>query len=174
MKKKELLDFITKVKNKALNSVDAKYSKLIQEKETELLTQYKTRIDEVQKEYNKANSKLTVLMGDLKEDTNIGLSYAYSLLEVLNNSSKIEEKLKQYSTFHGCDLLIKQRDKELNDVRDNYNKVWHNASLMGSAKEIATFLKELGFDISSVEEKEITALVSTIDKTKLFVCGENK
>ncbi|CAI3202323.1 hypothetical protein CNEO2_2920001 [Clostridium neonatale] len=44
---------------------------------------------------------------------------------------------------------------------------------MSSAKKIAEYLEGLGFDISTLKEDEMKYLSTDIDKSKLFVCGEN-
>ena len=45
---------------------------------------------------------------------------------------------------------------------------------MSKAKDIASYLEETGFDISSLKESKNTQLVAKVDKSKLFVCGDNK
>ena len=42
-------------------------------------------------------------------------------------------------------------------------------------KDVAEYLEAIGFDISSVRKgDDCVALSVDIDKTKLFVCGDNK
>lgn len=53
-------------------------------------------------------------------------------------------------------------------------KVYIVSKSMSSAKKIAEYLEGLGFDLSSLKEDEMQALVADIDKSKLFVCGERK
>ena len=79
----------------------------------------------------------------------------------------MHERIVSRCDFNGqVQKIVDSMSKEINAVKVNYNKVYVVAKNMGSAKEIAKYLKELGFDISSLENDNITALVADIDRTK--------
>ena len=46
--------------------------------------------------------------------------------------------------------------------------------LKSSVKRCMEYLKELGFDVSSLEKLEHTEVAVQLDKRYLFVCGDNK
>ena len=46
--------------------------------------------------------------------------------------------------------------------------------LKSNAKRCVEYLKELGFDTSSLEKLEHTEVAVQLDKRYLFVCGDNK
>ena len=46
--------------------------------------------------------------------------------------------------------------------------------LKSNVKRCIEYLKELGFDVSSLEKLEHTEVAVQLDKQYLFVCGDNK
>ena len=175
MTKKDLLEFISRVETKAVNSVRDRYTKLIADKEKEVTEQYNDRIGILQSSFNHFSSNLVKLLADMREDGEVAYYGSRSIDNSLENLSDLHERIVSRCDFNGqVQKIVDSMSKEINAVKVNYNKVYVVAKNMGSAKEIAKYLKELGFDISSLENDNITALVADIDRTKLFVCGENK
>lgn len=175
MLKKDLLEFITRVENKAVRSVEDRYQKLAMEKKKEVTSKFEEKIVILQNNFNGFSSNLSNLLADMKEDQEVayyGNGYIHRALKTL---SDIKGGIESACNYNGqVQKIYDEMHKEINAVKDNYNKVYIIAKNMNSAKDIAKYLKELGFDISSLEEDNITALVADIDKSKLFVCGENK
>ena len=175
MRKKDLLDFIERVEIKAVSSVDKRYGELIRAEKEKAINKYTDKLNVIQDTFNRASSNLKNLLADMKEDLEVAYQGDYSI----NSSLRTVEDLKPYITC-SCDYkgqvqkLRDEQQKECKAVKDNYHKVYVVAQNMRSAKDIAKYLKELGFDISSVEPDDVTALVADIDKSKLFVCGDNK
>lgn len=174
MVKKDLLEFILKVENKAVSSVNAKYDKLIKNEEAKAMKPYEDRIDKLQFTFNMFSQNLTMLLTDLKENKEIAYCGSHNIAQGQRYLSDIKTQIINNSSYQGQVQKLKdERNKELALVRANYKKVYVVSKNMSSAKKIAEYLEGLGFDISCVKEDEITALVSEIDKSKLFVCGEN-
>lgn len=175
MLKNDLVGFVIKVKSKAMNSVQNRHDKLIQIKKDELLLPYAERIEQLQHSFNMFSTKTTTLLTEIKEDVEIGYNGSYDISHGLNYLSKLKEKILYNSDFKGeVRKMYSLKDKEVEEVRENYNKVLDTCKSMNSAKRIAEYLEELGFDISTLKEDTNKSLVADIDRSKLFVCGENK
>ena len=104
----------------------------------------------------------------------VAYSGHYYINDSLRCLARIEEIVRENSSFNGQVMKLKQaRNKEIEEVRFNYKKVYMVSKDMSSAKKIAEYLEGLGFDISTLKEDEMKYLSTDIDKSKLFVCGEN-
>lgn len=174
MVKKDLLEFIERVQQKAIKSVEKKFSVEIEAKKKEVLTKYEDKIDMLQDTFNRFSTNLTNLLTDMQEDTEIAYRGHWQIKDGLKFLGNIKDKASSACDFQGeVQKLRDQRDKEIEEVKANYHKVYIVSKSMSSAKKIAEYLEGLGFDLSSLKEDEIKALVADIDKSKLFVCGEN-
>ena len=181
MKKKDLMSFIDHVERKAVSSVKEKFYKLIEiEKKTIMeSTGYAARIAKVQKKINDLHTEATALTIDMNEDKTVNYQESYSLAYRLNEFSgknRFYDRVCLNAGYDGgsVELIKNEREKEILAVRENYNKVRVVSDSYTSANKIAEYLKALGFDLSTIENKESAALTVKIDKSKLFVCGENK
>lgn len=175
MNKKDLLEFIDRVERKAVSSVEARFNKEIEEKKKEVLSKYEDSINMLQDTFNRFSTNLTNLLTDMKEDMQVAYSGSWNLDRSLNMLANIKKEIVCYCDFQGeVQKLKDQRSKEIEEVKANYKKVYIVSKSMSSAKKIAEYLEGLGFDLSSLKEDEMKALVADIDKSKLFVCGERK
>ena len=174
MNKKELLSFIERVEHKAITSVEKKWNKKIEEKKDEVLSKYKDKLDMYQGIFNNFSKNLTDLLTDMKEDQEVAYNCYYRIHDSLSYLSKMEKLIRDNCSFNGAVIkLIQEKDKEVEEVRFNYRKVYIVSQGMSSAKKIAEYLECLGFDLSTLKEDEMKYLSTDIDKSKLFVCGEN-
>lgn len=174
MNKKDLLDFIERVEYKAIKSVEDRGNKEIEAKKNEILSLYKEKIAQYQDTFNRFSTNLTTLLTDMREDYEVGYRGSYDIQKALRDLCNIEAKIKESCVFKGSVAKLYQaRDKELDEVRKNYKKVYMVSKTM-TAKKIAEYLEGLGFDLSTLKEDEMKYLSTDIDKSKLFVCGENK
>lgn len=175
MVKKDLLEFIERVEHKAIKSIGVRFDKEIEiKKEEEVLSKYEYKIDLLQDTFNRFSTNLTNLLTDMKEDKEVGYNGSYAISNGQDYLKNIKFKIKNSCSFQGeVQKLKDQMDKEIKEVKDNYHKVYMVSKSMSSSKKIAEYLEGLGFDLSSLKEDEIKALVADIDKSKLFVCGEN-
>ena len=174
MNKKDLLNFIERVESKAIKSVEEKWNKQIKAKKDEVFSKYKEKLDMYQSTFNNFSTNLTNLLTDMKEDQEVAYSGHYYINDSLRCLARIEEIVRENSSFNGQVMKLKQaRNKEIEEVRFNYKKVYMVSKDMSSAKKIAEYLEGLGFDISTLKEDEMKYLSTDIDKSKLFVCGEN-
>ena len=175
MNKKDLLEFIDRVERKAVSSVEARFNKEIEEKKKEVLSKYEDSINMLQDTLNRFSTNLTNLLTDMKEDIEVNYNGNWRISDGLNYLAGLKGKISDGCYFQGeVQKLKDERDKEIKEVKANYHKVYVVSKGMNSSKKIAEYLEGLGFDLSSLKEDEITALVADIDKDKLFVCGERK
>jgi hypothetical protein len=183
IKKRKLMEFIDAVEKKAVGSVEKRYQKVIDEEQSRILNDggYTNKIEELQDIINSLLSKHRELISDMHDNkivhyTGIGcwdtLDYEIRGFDGKGYIKKVLDKCM----FDGgsVEKIRNKRDKEIQAVKDNYNKVRIICDRKANGSQIAEYLKGLGFDISSLEKDESKALTVEIDKSKLFVCGENK
>lgn len=175
MRKADLLEFIDRVKNKAVAAVETKWNEEIQKKKDEAIAKYDEKINMYQSAFNNFSTNLTNILTDMKEDIEVSYTGSSDINYGLSHLGNIKNKIVSNCSFKGEVQKLKDlKNKEVEEVKANYHKVYVVAQNMTSANRIAEYLEELGFDISSLKEKNMTALIAQVDKSKLFVCGDNK
>lgn len=177
MKKKDLMEFITKVENKAVNSVSDKWKKIIEANKDEICKSYLEKLSKIQDRLNKCFKDMDNILADMTEDKEIEYSGNYYFNRGKQDLNDIIKDTKNSCKFRGeIKKIVQKRDKEIAEVKANYSKLYESCNVLSSAKEVAKVLEDLGFDISVLKDKDARekALVAQIDKSKLFVCGENK
>jgi len=183
MKKRDLMDFIDAVEHKAVKSVTERHDKIISDAKEELFEKngFNERIKKVQNKTNSLQIELQNLILDLNENREINYPTGrYDLLSRLNEhtgKSTIKKDIAYSSKYRGgqIPLLINAKEKEIQGVKENYAKVRYVSHTKTCAKDVAIYLEAVGFDISSVRAgDDCIALAVELDKSKLFVCGENK
>jgi hypothetical protein len=71
--------------------------------------------------------------------------------------------------------LRKASLKESEEVKKEYRRLKAEVGTMRSIPKMVKYLKNLGFDVTWLEEQlKIEEPVEKLDTSKLFVCGENK
>ena len=183
MKKKDLMDFIELVERKALNSVTDRHCKIINDEKEKLFESngYNKRISNIQRKVNSLYEEVKTLVLDMNENKLVGYPlYRSDLMNSLSHYTgiaNIKEQMNELSKFDGgiVPSLEKAKKEELKGVRDNYDLVKYVSKNKTTGKEVAEYLEGVGFDISSVRKgDDCVALSVEIDKSKLFVCGDNK
>ncbi|AAK79163.1 hypothetical protein BJV85_002807 [Clostridium acetobutylicum] len=182
IKKRECLEFIDKVEKKAINSVEERYLKKIKNEKIKILkeTGYMKRLKKIQKNFNLIFDEFNNLALEMNEnkavDYGTGRYYNFEYEGSHFTSEGIVRRTIENCSFHGgsVELIENEEKKEIEAVKDNYDKVRIVVKRNPNGVKAAEYLKGLGFDITSLEKDESRALTIKIDKTKLFVCGENK
>lgn len=180
MRKHELLDFIDKVERKAVNSVEDRYKQVINDEKLRVLESkgYMERINKIQHDLNLLFDKAQSLVLDMTENVEVKYKDYCNLASEISTftGEGLLNRVLQKSSFEGGSVqkIINKKYKEIQEVKDNYAKVRAVCQRLENGKKVAEYLKGLGFDLSSLEAKENKALVADIDKSKLFVCGDNK
>lgn len=70
-------------------------------------------------------------------------------------------------------VIMEKYEQRITEVKREYNKLIAFVDTH-TAKESYMMLKELGFDVSSLECTPNALPTTQVDKSKLFVCGDNK
>lgn len=175
MRKIDLLEFIERVKSKAITSVEAKWDSQIVDKKATAIAKYDEKIDMYQSAFNNFTTNLINVLTDMKEDKEIAYSGSSNISNGLSNLKNIKSSIVSNCDFQGEVQKLKDlKTKEIEEVKANYQTVYIVCKAMSSSNRIAEYLEELGFDVSSIRDKNMTALVAQVDKSKLFVCGDNK
>lgn len=184
MKKRDLMDFIDLVEAKAVRSVTTRHDKIINAVKEDLFVKgkYNSRIQKIQDQVNSLQQEAQNLKLDMSDDNELNYPRhkSYDLPYYLSNfvgKIHIKEQLLKDCEFSGgkIPLLIRAKDIEIREVKANYDKVKYVCKNKTAAKDIAEYLEGIGFDISSVRKgDDCVALSVEIDKSKLFVCGDNK
>lgn len=184
MRKKDLMNFIDLVEAKAVRSVAARHDKIISDAKEKIFVDggYNRRIENIQRQINSITEEVKNLNLDMHDNTEICYPVCIydDLLGRLNEfvgKSTIKEKMVCRGNYDRgqIPLLKKAKSQEVGEVKTQYSKVRYVSQQKTSAKEIAEYLEDIGFDISSVRKgDDCVALSVEIDKSKLFVCGENR
>lgn len=191
-------DFLRKVENKALGSIDTKYRNLKNEalmKDIEGYPVIKNLLLEAGAKVIEAKNLLEDLHKEIiKEDLYKDVSKktkksVYSALEYntdlirytryisMNNVSlkNLVSDLSRTLKFKNYEKVCKEYEEERKEVARNYSLVREELNNAKSGKQCHKILTDLGFDTSSIEkEAETSNIIKEVDKSKLFVCGATK
>lgn len=183
IKKKGLLEFLDKVESKALSSVDKKYVELIKNEEARIMISsgYDVKLNEAQKEFNKCAANIEKLLLNMRDNKEVRYTKTIDYNGPINRMNNFIGICLIKHVKENCNFQVKKlaelkssRDKELEAVRNEYSKVKVYCRNLGNGAKVATYLKQLGFDISNLEERENKSLIAQVDISKLFVCGDKK
>lgn len=186
VRKKDAMEFIGKCECKAIDTLENKYYKLIKEEEDKLIKDkgYMEKINKIQNLLNEIFKLDNELGQQMSEDKDIGycLGSYYSLSNRLNTYYGQEGNRYYKSVKEACNFmhskinkLHEEREDSISGTKKEYRKIEEILFDLPTGKEAGQYLEELGFDISSIKpEEKITSLATKIDKSKVFVCNDNK
>jgi hypothetical protein len=181
LKKRELLEFLDKVESKAVKSVEEKYNKQIKEAKDAIMQKFglTEKLASMQSTVNTLFMQMQELELAMKDDPVLKYSNYSNIVDGLigcTGTNVLYDKVVNKCCF-SCREIATLKDIKKNEValvKDNYLKVRTICRSMPNGKRAAEYLKGLGFDLSTLEKNSDTALMTPIDTSKLFVCGENK
>lgn len=182
MKKVDVYNFINKVERKAVCSVSKKYDDIIKKEEEKSIAKYKKDLDKLDDALSELKNSYSNIMKKIGKDKNYNVtnqrhSYSNDMFDLMLVVEKrqSEDVFKSYNVKSAGKLLElkNKKNKEESDVRNEYYKVMCECHKLKTAKNCITYLNKLGFDTSSIEVKE-EVKTDDINKSKLFVCGDNK
>jgi hypothetical protein len=185
----ECLTFISKVRHKAEEHVRTQFNEKITNLKSQLLQKYgmlneMLQIQNMVDELSKAFVGLSKIASENSTSIEYGgyLSLESSLDDFTTKDGKsrcFENLLLRISTFKDNSMearkieeLKKERDLKLEDVTREYRMLYSKAEKFKSPNKLIDYLTEIGFDTSSL--RDIIVGEITLDKSKLFVCGETK
>lgn len=183
MKKKDVMEFLDKVENKAVFAVKEKYYELIQNEKTQIAEEsgLLAHISKLQKKINEIHRMQCDFMTKISEE-NESISY------IVGNWNSLESHIDKWCgkeevkrrILGNCPIqnneivrLKNVRDKEIEEVRKNYQIVKAVCKEKRNGVLAGEYLTSLGFDLSSLEKIK-NEVIEKVDTSKLFVCGENK
>lgn len=121
------------------------------------------------------NEKLNDLMGmadKIKYEEN---GYG-GLTRTLCNISNVDMMITSYTRYGSkeIELLNKKFNDIFANVEKSYFSVAQEIAAKTNAKRCVEYLKELGFDTTTLDKLSTTEVAVPLDKKYLFVCGDNK
>lgn len=178
--KKEVTNWVYRVRDKAFRSLQDAYEKAVKEEEDRIFKESGAadiikNLEASMREMNREHEKLINLMRDSQE-----MSYetasCYGLSYYLDKIDPVDRRVRNAINYDSKKLtqLKKKYEDDERKVGANYAAVLSELKLKSSVKRCMEYLKELGFDVSSLEKLEHTEVAVQLDKRYLFVCGDNK
>lgn len=178
--KKEVTNWVYRVRDKAFRSLQDAYEKAVKEEEDRIFKESGAadiikNLEASMREMNREHEKLISLMRDSQE-----MSYetasCYGLSYYLDEIDPVDRRVRNAIKYDSKKLtqLKKKYEDDERKVGANYAAVLSELKLKSSVKRCMEYLKELGFDVSSLEKLEHTEVAVHLDKRYLFVCGDNK
>ena len=169
--KRDIKIFIEKVENKAVKSIRKKFDLIVFEY---LEANYGEIVGDI-KFYAPQLENIINSLAPLIEKAD-GYSPSTKVIHYLNNTL-YQLNSVSVSDFKNEDDNIKKlrvmMGEEVEQVKQEYEKIYHYLKV-NSAKETYNYLIQLGFDVSSIPTGNNVPTITNIDKSKLFVCGDNK
>lgn len=94
----------------------------------------------------------------------------------MSPAAAVDRKVRNAIKYDSKKLtqLKKKYEDDERKVGANYATVLAELKLKSNAKRCVEYLKELGFDTSSLEKLEHTEVAVQLARRYLFVCGDNK
>lgn len=176
----QIRNWIEAVECKAVKSLKDKFE--LKKSELEEAVRAEIGLRSLIDEIKMLNDKILILEEEIfatyASDGRINYDRKYygSFFKGCVSSKEIESRLGVSCRIESQQLLTleKKYDEEVRLVKENYATVRAKAWSL-SPKKAIEYLKELGFDTSSLdtESKQELAVVN-VDKRYLFVCGDNK
>lgn len=178
--KKEVTNWVYRVRDKAFRSLQDAYEKAVKEEEDRIfkesgLPEIIQEMDKLLLEVNRKNNEMSKILKNSGYMSYTEAAY-YGLTYYLNKIDNIEHVVRNHIDFESRKLTqLKNRyEDDKRNVEANYAAVLAELKLKSNVKRCMEYLKELGFDVSSLEKLEHTEVAVQLDRRYLFVCGDNK
>ncbi|WP_455717288.1 hypothetical protein [Anaerosporobacter sp.] len=170
-------NFVEAVEYKALRSIAKKYDEQVKAEKERIMLESGVRanlklmqdkLSEIDKVYDEVESVCNAC-AELKYNNQCYASIGRAL------NINFEASFNECTTFNSKKIveLAQEYDIKKDNVKNEYAKVLASIKRMGSVNKMIKYLKDLGFDTTSIE-KEQTAITTNVDTKYLFVCGDNK
>lgn len=180
--KKDALEFVIRLQTKAIIAITAKHNELIEQRKAELFTEsgFEDKLALLQSQFNRIMEEQIKLGNEMKNSL---FGYQNSLYGGPERETRdfggtgLVGWMKEHCELSDAKLtaLKKRKDKEITEVKAEYRNLHGLCSKQDNGEKVGKILTDLGFDISAIcKGEEEKALSLNIDKSKLFVCGDNK
>lgn len=178
--KKEVTNWVYKVREKAFMSLQEACEKAVKEEEDRIFKESGAaniikKLEASMREVNREHEKLINLVHENQEMSYETVS-CYGLSYYLDRIGPVDRMIRKAIKYDSKKLtqLKKQHEDDERKVGANYAAVLAELKLKSNAKRCVEYLKELGFDTTSLEKLEHTEVSVQLDRRYLFVCGDNK
>lgn len=175
MTKSEVNAFINVEEKKTKKAIDDKYSEMVTTRKYELLEErgFAERARGLQKAINDMHTVVSELENDMHNDSVLSLSRWGMLASKMSNFIGIDKYLS--ALYYEGDFdktnvpLIKNEWKAtVSETNVSYQNLRNAISKM-KADKATEYLEQFGFDVTPLKNNTTdTALISLVDKTKLF------
>jgi len=182
MTKRSLLKWLNIQKEKALRAADDEHDKVYANRKAAIYLRLglKEVADEIQEHMTKAAKVWDAWkkLPEVKESLDTTYNYSSHPDYMFNNYTGQEDRAYKKLTIDVLRLdskeleqLAKNQKIEWEKIRDTYNNVIMVTEGMATAKEAATYLTSLGFDLTEIDNPPapVTALAIQIDPHYLFI-----
>lgn len=176
MKKWQIRMFLDEQEEKALQNVDEKYDKLIEEAKNKTLIPFKDNVEKLQELFNKAQEILKKIDNDIQNNTEIEFySYSFSCYYRDIKYDVYDTLKSKFEYTNNVQVLQNKKTLLRTNIIAEYNKLRLLVKNTSSIKKILEQLERFGFDLSSVKDDTKTALtVINADKDLLFYPNEKQ
>jgi hypothetical protein len=162
--KSDCRSFVSKVRGKAIETIKERYDKQIEVAVEKYLKEFHPEVFTILHELVDIKSRYLEVKKSLRDVIGVNLYTDLPDITVwdLTATGKCGEEVQK---------LVDERKKALNEVGDEYYKVYSLIDGCRDGKKALKVLKELSFDTSSLEN---VSLDNGIEKEKLFPCRKNE
>lgn len=170
-------NFVEAVEHKALKSIAEKYDEQVKAEKERIMLESGVRAH--LKLMQKKLSEIDKVYKELKSVCNVCEELKYNELRYASIGRALNinfvANFNKCTTFDSKKLIELEQEYniKIENVKNEYVKVLASIKRMSSVNKMICYLKDLGFDTTSIE-KEQTAITTNIDTKYLFVCGDNK
>lgn len=174
-KKRDVVEFVAKVRAKALNAVKSEFEGKIMAAHEKALAEHGLYelVEKAQDHLNALVEYMGTLNKKLSEKTSpyrySDYNYFYQRLTSNGFPLSLKEMLFHAGVAETPALkkIIEERNQKLSEVEAAYGVVMDNIENMRSPQKMVEYLNNLGFDTSYLYKKKVT-----VDAEKLFPCKE--
>lgn len=177
LSKKDVSTYVERMQDIAEKKVKEEYDAACSAEKNRILDESGIRepIKKMQRLVNqlvKENRELNEILKNASELTN----HKYScdgITRKLSDIENVEKAALKYLEYESTELvrLKKTYEDTIRKVRANYTAVMAEVKNKTNAKRAVEYLKELGFDVSTLEQMQNTEIMVQLDKRYLFVGG---
>lgn len=178
LSKRDVSVYVEHMQEQAEKNVKEEYNAARSVVENRILDESEIRelIKKMQRLVNqliKENEELNAVLKNASELIYQTLGYD-SMTRKLSDIECVEKVIKKYLEYDSSELvrMKKKFEETLRNVRANYATVAAEVKNKTSAKRAVEYLKELGFDVTTLEQMQNTEIMVQLDKRYLFVGGK--
>lgn len=172
--KKAIIDLVERNREEALGKCRKENMDKIYNVKSQLLEPYMARIQHIQSIINHTLSNLQDVLDDMRNDPEVyaNVESYYNPAKHLYNISGdnlLKHQVSDICRYPGeIQKLTMAMEKDLQDIKTQYNIVIANCKSIRSNKECLKYLKSLGFDTTILESGN-TSLTIQVDTSKLYL-----